>query len=153
MITTLAKTEGTKTENMTEIHQLMLGQLIAEDKLKESTPYYKTIREQSKHPVYTTHVMEFTNEEFRQVIEYLQPKNAPGPNGITKEIVKQVFKEISYTITEIYNACLRTKCFPDNWKVAKIFPIVKPRRERNREPSNFLPNNLLHTEGKNCRNF
>jgi len=74
--------------------------------------------------------MEFTKEEVRQVIESLQPKKVPGTNGITNEIVKLVFKEIPNTITAIYNACLRTGCFPDNWKIAKILPIVKPGRER-----------------------
>jgi len=51
--------------------------------------------------------MKFTNEEVTKVIENLQPKKAPGTNGITNEIVKLVFKEIPNTITAIYNACLR----------------------------------------------
>jgi len=45
MITTLRKPDGTKTETMTETLQLMLDQLIPEDKHKEDTPYHKTIRE------------------------------------------------------------------------------------------------------------
>ena len=68
---------------------------------------------------------EFTKEEFKQVIESLQPKKAPGPNGITNEIIKLVFKDIPKTMTT-YNACLRTGSFPVNWKIAKILPIAKP---------------------------
>jgi len=48
----------------------------------------------------------------------------------------------------IYNACLRTGCFPDNWKIAKIFPIVKPGRERSTDTSKYRPISLLNTEGK-----
>jgi len=66
MITTLRKLDRTKTETMTEILQLMLEQLIPEDKHKEDTPYQKTIREQIKQPLYATDDMEFTNEEVRK---------------------------------------------------------------------------------------
>ena len=71
MITTLQKPGGTKTETMTETLQLMLDQLIPEDKHKEDTLYHKAIREQTKQPLYTTDDMEFTKEEVRQVIESL----------------------------------------------------------------------------------
>jgi hypothetical protein len=104
----------------------MLDQLIPEDNKKEDTSYHMTIREQTKQPLYTTDDKEFTKEEVRQVIESLQPKKAPGPNGITNEIVKLVFKVTQTTMTAIYNACLRTGCFPENCKIAKILPVVKP---------------------------
>jgi hypothetical protein len=91
---------------------------------------------------------EFTKEEVRQVIESLQPKKAPGPNGITNEIVKLVFKMIPMTMTAIYNACLRTGCFPKNRKIAKILTIVKPGREKSADTSKYRPISLLNTEGK-----
>jgi len=62
---TLRKPNGTKMETMTESLQLMLVQLIPEDKNKEDTIYHVTIWEQSKQPVYTTDDKEFTKEEFR----------------------------------------------------------------------------------------
>jgi len=114
MITTLQKSNGTKTETMIDTLQLMLCQLIPEDNHKEDTTYHMTIRKQTKQPIYTTDDKEFTEEEVRQVIERLQPKKAPRPNGITNEIVKLVFKMIPITMTAIYNACLRTGCFPEN---------------------------------------
>ena len=39
-------------------------------------------------------------------------------------------------------------CFPENWKVAKILPIVKPGRETSTETSKYRPISLLNTEGK-----
>jgi len=72
---------------------------------------------------------EFTKEEVIQVIESLQPKKAPGPNGIANETIQLVFKEIPKTMTATYNACLRTGRFPVNWKIAKILPIAKPEKE------------------------
>jgi protein required for attachment to host cells len=113
-ITTMRKPDGTKTETMAETIQLIMDQLILEDKHKEDTPYHRTIRDQTKQPLYTMDYKEFTKEEVKQVIESLQPKKAPGPNGITNEIIKRVFKEIPKTMTATYNACLRTGRFPVN---------------------------------------
>jgi len=90
----MRKPDGTKLETMTETLQLVMDQLIQEDKHKEDTPYHRTIREQTKQPLYTMDEKEFTKEEVKQVIESLQPKKAPGPNGITNEIIKLIFKEI-----------------------------------------------------------
>ena len=91
---------------------------------------------------------EFTKEEVKQVIQSLQPKKAPGPNGITNEIIKLIFKEIPKTMTATYNACLRTGRFPVNWKIAKILPIPKPEREKSVDTSKYRPISLLNTEGK-----
>jgi len=107
-----------------------------------------TIRKQTKQPLYTTDDKEFTEEEVRQVIESLQPKKAPGPNGITNEVVKLLFKMIPITMTAVCNACLRTGCFPENWKIAKILPIVKPGRENSANTSKYHPISLLNMEGK-----
>ena len=133
---------------MKETLQIMLDQLMPEDNHKEDTTYRMTIRKQTKQPLYTTDYKEFTKEEVRQVIESLQPKKVPGPNGITNEIVKLVFKVIPITMTAIYNACLRRGCFPDNWKIAKILPIIKPGRENSADTSKYHPISVLNTEGK-----
>jgi hypothetical protein len=46
-------------------------------------------------------------KEVGQVIEGPKQNKAPGPNGITNEIAKLIFKVIPKTITSIYNECLR----------------------------------------------
>lgn len=51
-------------------------------------------------------------------------------------------------MTAIYNECLRTGCFPDYWKVAKLLPIVKSGRENSSDTSKYRPISLLNTEGK-----
>jgi hypothetical protein len=60
------------------------------------------------------------------VIEGLKQKKAPGPNGITNEIAKLIFKAIPETITSIYNEYMRKGSFPANWKITKVIPITKP---------------------------
>jgi hypothetical protein len=52
-MTTLRKTDKTKTETMAETLQLIMDQLIPEDKHKEDTTYHRTTQNQTKQPLYT----------------------------------------------------------------------------------------------------
>jgi hypothetical protein len=71
------------------------------------------------------------------VVEGLKPRKEPGPDGITNEIQKLVYKGIPQKMTAIYNECLRTGCFPTNWKTARILPKTKPAREDSTDRQNF----------------
>ena len=82
------------------------------------------------------------------MIENLKPKKAPGPNGITNELVKLIFKAIPKTITLMYNKCLKTGCFPVNWKIAKLITFTKQGKEGSGDPTKYRPISLLNTEGK-----
>jgi len=125
---------------MTETLQLIMDQLIPEYKHKEDMSYQRTIRNQTKQPLYTTDDKEFTEEEVKQVIESLQPKKSPRSNEITNEIIKLVFKGIPKTMTATYNACLRTGRFPVNWKIAKILPIAKSGKRKECRQVKVPPN-------------
>jgi hypothetical protein len=48
---------------------------------------------------------DFNQDEVRRTIEGFNPKKAPGPDGITSDILTLVFKSIPKT-TSIYNECL-----------------------------------------------
>lgn len=52
-----------------------------------------------------------------------------------------------------YKACLKTGCFQDNWKIAKIVPIIKPGSENGTDTSMYRPISLLNTEGKALENL
>jgi len=54
---------------------------------------------------------DFTQEEFRQIIEDFNSRKAPGPDGITSEILRLVFKSIPKTVTSFYNQCLKRGSF------------------------------------------
>ena len=95
----------------------------------------------------------FTKEEVKQVIESLQPKKPPGPNGIPNEITKLVFKKIPKAMTATYNACLRTGRFPVNWKISKFLPIAKPGREKSADTSKYRPISLLNKKGKYWKSY
>ena len=100
---TMLKPDGSKTESTEETLRLILHQLTPEDNPQEDTHHHIQVREQTEQPLNTPDDIEFTREEVGQVIESLKPKKAPGPSGITNELVKLIFKAIPNTITLMYN--------------------------------------------------
>jgi hypothetical protein len=52
------------------------------------------------------------------------------------------------TKTSVYNKCLRTGCFPANWKIAIILPTTKPGRDDTKDPFKYRRISLLNIEGK-----
>ena len=145
---TVQKPDRTKTKSMEETLRLTLDQLTPEDNPQDDTDYHKSVRRRADQPINTINDKAFTQGEVRQVIVRLKQKKAPGPNGITNEIVKLIFKAIPKTITSIYNECLRTRSFPANWKIVKVLPIIKPGKEESGDLSKYRPISLLNTEGK-----
>jgi len=91
---------------------------------------------------------ETSQDEVRQIIEGFNPRKAPGPHGITSDIVRLVFKSIPKSVTSIYNECLKGGHFPKEWKIAKIIPIIRPGKEDSLDPSKYRLISLLNIEGK-----
>ena len=89
----------------------MLEQLTPADNLQDDTDHHKNVRKLTEQPIKTTDYKQLTQDEVRQIIGF-KPRKAPGPDGITSEILKLVFKSILKTLTSIYNECLRSGCFP-----------------------------------------
>jgi hypothetical protein len=73
---------------------------------------------------------------------------APGTDGITGNMYKQVFNTIPTFVTALYNGCLKQGIFPTNCKEAKIIPIIKPGREKSTEVTKYRPISLLNYGGK-----
>ena len=90
----------------------------------------------------------FTLTEIKNAVESMDNKKAPGEDGITGEIFKQIFVTFPNYITTMYNECLRKGTFPKRWKRAKLVPIVKPGKEGSEQVTKYRPISLLNIEGK-----
>ena len=152
-ITTLQRSDGTVTETTEETIKLMLEHLFPDDDSQNDIDQQKEARRQTEQPIDTADDKELTQNEVRQVLEGFKDKKGPGPNGITNEIVKTVFKAIPKTMTQLYNEFLRTGHFPEKLKIAKVLMIVKPGREEASDPSMYRPISLLNTEMKILENI
>ena len=76
----------------------MTEQLIPEDNPQDDTDHHKNIRRLTEQPIEIIDGRDFSQDEVRrQIIEYFNPRKAPGPDGITSDILTLVFKIINKT--------------------------------------------------------
>ena len=52
------------------------------------------------------------------------------PNSIPVVVLKNCEPELSYTLAELLNKCLKESCFPDCWKVSSVVSVFKNVGER-----------------------
>jgi hypothetical protein len=138
-LTTLKKPDGSKTVNMIDTLVYITEQLIPEDNPQDDTDHHKNIRRLTEQPIETIKDRGFSQDEVRRIIEGFNPKKAPGPDGITSDILTFVFKSMPKTVTSLYNEYLKRGYFPKEWKIAKIIPIIKPGKEDSQDPSKYRP--------------
>jgi hypothetical protein len=75
----------------------MAEHLIPEDNPQDDTGHHKNIRRLTEQPIETINDRDFSQNEVGQIIEVFNPRNAPGPDGITSDILTLVFKSMPKT--------------------------------------------------------
>jgi hypothetical protein len=107
----------------------MLDYFVPEDEINDSA-VHKQIRELIKEPIDTEDDKPFSREEIVSVIKNFNPKKAPGEDGLRSDIILYVFRSFPSFLTEVYNKCLKEGCFPKQWKISSIVPIIKPGKKK-----------------------
>jgi len=82
--------DGSLTADTRETLKHMLEYFIPEDKENDDTDCHKQARTQSQEPVDTANDKDLTLEEIRNGVESMGNRKAPGEDGITGEIYKNV---------------------------------------------------------------
>jgi len=85
--------------------------------------------------------------EVQDAIRSLKVGKAPGPDGTPNRAYKHLALSIVSLLVVLFNAILRTRYFPVAWKHARVFSILKPRKDR-ALPSSYRPISLLDTISK-----
>jgi len=111
-LTTLTKPDGSRTTNIDETLQTMMDHLIPEDSTQDDTIQHKKARRLANQRINTLNYQKFTLNEVTQTIDSFNPRNAPGPDGVTGEILTLIFQNIPQTLTVMYNECLKRGHFP-----------------------------------------
>lgn len=68
--------------------------------------------------------IEVNMEELAHVIRLL-PNSAPGPDGVTSEVLKILFDISPDALLNVVNHSLRNGWIPPDWRLAKIVPLLK----------------------------
>ena len=69
--------------------------------------------------------VDITESGVTKLLHVLQPGKAPGPDGITTTILKELAEEISPILTIMFQSSLDTGILPSDWKDANVTPIFK----------------------------
>ena len=81
--------------------------------------------------------VDITEPVVTKLLQALQPGKAPGPDGITTTILKELAEEISPILTIIFQLSLDTGILPSDWKDANVTPVFK--KGEHYDPANYTP--------------
>ncbi|GFX65941.1 probable RNA-directed DNA polymerase from transposon BS [Trichonephila clavipes] len=81
-------------------------------------------------------------DEICDYVKKLKNSKAPGSDNITNKMIKKFPLKIIIIFIYIINKILLLRHFPNNWKVAIVFPIHKPEKNKN-SPDSYKPISLL----------
>ncbi|KAM7308029.1 hypothetical protein ISCGN_011664 [Ixodes scapularis] len=91
---------------------------------------------------------EITEYEVADVIRGLKTKSAPGPDGVTNNMLRNLDTEAVAAVTRFLNKCWQDGKIPRQWKAAKVVMIPKPgKRPQLRSAAPHLP----HLYKPNCK--
>ena len=90
----------------------------------------------------------FTADELFERIDSMDPKKAPGQDGLTADICKEIVVGFPEIMTNIFNKCLDLGYFPRIWKVAVCKLIPKPMKPDYGRIESWRPLGLLAVLGK-----
>ena len=77
-----------------------------------------------------------TLRELEEALKKMKQKKAPGPDGITNEMLKHLGPGTKRTLLRIYNQSWSTGTVPTIWKEAVIRAIPKKGKDK-RDPSSY----------------
>ncbi|CAK1589382.1 unnamed protein product [Parnassius mnemosyne] len=90
----------------------------------------------------------FARTEIDQILSNMNPKKAPGEDGLTSDICQAAYNSNPELLELLYNKCLQLGYFPKTWKKATIKVIPKPNKEDYTHPKAYRPIGLLPVLGK-----
>jgi len=89
----------------------------------------------------------FTLKELKHAISKLKSKKAPGPDGVSTDMLKHLSNTSKKVLLKIINTSWDTGIVPSIWKEAEIIPIPKKGKEK-KNPLSYRPISLLSNVGK-----
>lgn len=90
----------------------------------------------------------FTQVELDMAVGSMNPKKAPGSDGLTADICAEAIQSNKEVFLGLANSCLRLAYFPKAWKSAYVCILRKPGKEDYTHPKSYRPIGLLSVLGK-----
>ena len=94
----------------------------------------------------------FNREEILQACDKVKTGKAPGPDGLTPEVVKEAIKSRTEYFKGVFNNILSENSYPDIWKTSRLILIEKPKGSPTEE-AKYRPICLINVLGKVYENL
>ena len=85
-------------------------------------------------------------EGVKKLLRNLKTRKAPGPDGISPRVLRELADELAPCLTLLFQSSLNTGIVQQDWRTAHVTPIFK-KGERYR-PENYRPISLTSIPGK-----
>ena len=82
-----------------------------------------------------------TPQEIEELCLNLEPGKSMGWDGVSPRVIKGVARQLSGSLSRLYNCCMREGYYPTCFKVARVVPVFKA--EDPTEFSNYRPVSVL----------
>ena len=79
------------------------------------------------------HMKPIVASDIIKIIDKFNPNKSAGHDSVGNYIIKKVGKEIVKPLTNIFNLSLSTGVVPDKLKTAKVIPIYKKQKNKNKK--------------------
>lgn len=147
--TLLRNTNGI-TLSPTQSAELLTKTFYPDDSVETDNYHHTQLREQSETSIGNLPDDDppFTSAELDLVLSSLNPRKAPGPDGLCASICTASIKSDEEVFLAIANKCLTLSYFPKPWKIAHVVIIRKPGKEDYTQPKSYRPIGLLSVLGK-----
>lgn len=86
-------------------------------------------------------------EEVKSITKKFKNMKAPGDDGLFYILIKKLPESTLSFLAKLFNKCFELAYFPDQWKNAKVVPILKPDKDP-AEASSYRPISLLSSISK-----
>lgn len=97
---------------------------------------------------WTNEIQEFGWDEVNEAVMAAKLGKAPGLDGITVEMLRMIWYAIPGCLLRLYNECLKSGYFPDEWKKACVVVLLKSPEKPRSDPASYRPISLLSVLGK-----
>ncbi|CAM5175000.1 unnamed protein product [Eretmochelys imbricata] len=125
-----------------KLNEFFASVLTAEDIREIPKPELSFVRDRSEE----LSQIEASLEEVLELIEKLNSKKSPGPDGIHPRVLKELKCEIAELLTMVCNLSFKSASVPNDWKIANVMPIFK--KGSRGDAGNYRLISLMSVPGK-----
>ena len=94
----------------------------------DTEPYDKEIEKRTEQNISDFQV---TVDSVKKKLSKLKVSKSQGPDGLHPKVLKEVFEEIAWPVTAIFNVSLTSGVVPNEWKTANVTAIFKNKGKKN----------------------